>query len=97
MLRDQPFMRDDTFLGVCQALGEDFRIPPNLLRVAIAPLLVLNPLTTLAVYAVLGVVIALVRWIVPNPAKRVRPAAAAPVATPVAAETFAPVEYAEAA
>ena len=74
MLRDQPFMRDDTFLGVCQALGEGFRIPPTLLRIAIAPAVVWQPVMSMAVYAVAGVIIALLYWIVPG-----APAAAAPI------------------
>ncbi len=67
MLRDQPFMRDDTFLGVCEALGEDFRIPANLLRIALAPLLIWNPVLVFSAYVMAGVLIALLRWIVPNP------------------------------
>ena len=29
-----PFTREDTLFGVCEALGEDFRFNPLLLRVA---------------------------------------------------------------
>ena len=101
MLRDQPFMRDDTFLGVCQSVGEDFRIPPNLLRVALAPVLVWNPPLTLAIYAAAGVLIAATRWIFPNPTKTARPTVAAavePIALPVQPElSDAPVELAKAA
>lgn len=75
MLRDQPFMRDDTFLGVCQALGEGFRIPPTLLRIAIAPVVVWQPVMSMAVYAVAGLLIAVLNWIVPG-----APAAATPSA-----------------
>lgn len=82
MLRDQPFMRDDTFLGVCEALGEDFRFNPNLLRIALAPLLIWNPLVTAGAYVAAAVVIALLRWIVPNPRVQSE-ATAAPEAAPI--------------
>ncbi len=60
--------RDDTFFGVCQALGEDFGFNPNYLRVALAVMLFVNPVAMLAGYAGAGVVVALSRWLVPNPA-----------------------------
>ena len=59
--------RDDTFFGVCHALGEDFRFPPNLLRLALALALFWNPLAAIGAYAGLGVLVGLSRWLVPNP------------------------------
>jgi phage shock protein C len=59
--------RDDTFLGVCEALGEDLRIPPTLLRLVFAGVLFWNPVVSIAVYLGLGAFIALTRWLVPNP------------------------------
>lgn len=61
------FARDDTFFGVCQALGEDFGFPPNLLRVAMAVALFWNPVAVIAFYVGAGLVVALTRWLVPNP------------------------------
>ena len=61
------FARDDTFFGVCQALGEDLGFNPNYLRVAFALPLLYAPLATLAVYAALAVVVVLLRVLVPNP------------------------------
>lgn len=61
------FARDDTFFGVCQALGEDLGFNPNYLRVAFALPLLYAPLATLAVYAALAVVVVLLRILVPNP------------------------------
>ncbi len=61
------FARDDTFFGVCQALGEDLGFNPNYLRVAFALPLLYAPLATLAVYAALAVVVVLLRLLVPNP------------------------------
>lgn len=83
MLRSQPFMRDDTFLGVCEALGEDLGFPPNLLRIALAPVLIWNPLIAVAGYVAAAVLIALLRWVAPNPVSA--PPVAAPV-TPAARE-----------
>lgn len=71
------FARDDTFFGVCQALGEDFGFHPNLLRVAFALALFWNPLGALAAYAAAGLVVGLSRWLAPNPPL---PRAAEPVA-----------------
>jgi phage shock protein PspC (stress-responsive transcriptional regulator) len=67
LFQSQPFARKDTLLGVCEALGEDFRFHPNILRVALAVVLLVNPLMVIGGYAAAGVVVALVRWIFPNP------------------------------
>jgi phage shock protein PspC (stress-responsive transcriptional regulator) len=67
------FTRPDTFFGVCEGLGEDLRIHPNLLRVALAGMLFWNPAAAIAVYLGVGAIVALSRWIAPNP----RPVAAA--------------------
>jgi phage shock protein PspC (stress-responsive transcriptional regulator) len=61
------FARDDTFFGVCQALGEDLGFNPNYLRIGFALPLLYAPVATLAVYAALAVVVLLLRVIVPNP------------------------------
>lgn len=73
--------RDDTFLGVCEALGEDFSFSPFFLRLALGVLLVWSPLAAIGGYAALGVVVAFSRLLAPNPrAAATRPAhqAAAP-------------------
>ncbi len=67
--------RPDTLLGVCQALGEDFGFNPLFLRVAFAAPLLWDPVTPIAVYLALGVLVAASRLIYPNPR-----AAAAPQA-----------------
>lgn len=72
--------RDDTFLGVCEALGEDLGINSNLLRVALALLLFWNPVAVIVGYTAVGLLVALTRWIAPNPRR------AAPQAEPAAAE-----------
>lgn len=61
------FARDDTFFGVCEALGQDFGFHPNWLRVALAPLLFWNPVATIAGYFGMGLVVLVSRWLHPNP------------------------------
>lgn len=64
-------MRDDTFLGVCEALGEDFGINSNLLRIAFAVPLLWNPTIVIGTYLALGILVMLTRLIIRSP----RPAA----------------------
>ena len=59
--------RDDTFFGVCQALGEDFGFNPLWLRLALGGLLFWNPVAVISAYLVAGVLVAAIRWFVPNP------------------------------
>ena len=61
------FARDDTFFGVCQGLGEDLRISPDLLRVVLTLLLFFQPLAALGLYGAAGVLVFLTRWLFPNP------------------------------
>ncbi|HEX8193115.1 MAG TPA: PspC domain-containing protein [Allosphingosinicella sp.] len=61
------FFRDDTFFGVCQGLGEDTGVPPNLLRIGLSFMLFWNPLAALGTYAALGLVVALARFLFPVP------------------------------
>ena len=61
------FTRDDTFFGVCEALGEDLRIPATLLRIGFALALFFNPIAAVGAYLGLGLFVAALRWFVPNP------------------------------
>lgn len=70
------FTRDDTFFGVCQAIGEDFGFNPNWLRVALALALFFSPAMVLAAYAALAVTVFVSRWLAPKPAATEEPAAA---------------------
>jgi phage shock protein PspC (stress-responsive transcriptional regulator) len=81
--RQNLFTRDDTFFGVCEGLGEDLRIPPNLLRLGFTLTLFFYPLVSLAAYAGAGLVVLLTRLLVPNP--RLPKAQAAPDAVAIAA------------
>ena len=59
--------RDDTLLGVCQAIGEDFGFNPLWLRIAFACVLFWSPIGAFAGYAVLGAIVAVSRWFAPDP------------------------------
>ena len=85
------FARDDTMFGVCEALGEDLGISANLLRMALALSLFWNPFATAAIYAGCGVLVFVLRWLVPNPP------VAAPEAPQAAEEAESWDDFAEAA
>ncbi len=59
-------LRNDTVLGVCEAIGQDFGFNPTRLRVAFAALFYLSPIAVVVGYLALGVVVAASRWIAPN-------------------------------
>lgn len=67
------FTRDDTFLGICQGLGEDLGVNPDIFRVAMIPALFFFPVQTLLAYFGAGVLVLLSRLIFPA-APRVRKA-----------------------
>lgn len=59
--------REDTFFGVCFALGADFGFSPTYLRVLFALLLFYSPAAALVAYAAVGAVVAFSRWVAPDP------------------------------
>lgn len=59
--------RPDTFFGVCEGLGQDFGIHANVLRLAFAGFLFWNPAAAVLTYATIGAVVAIVRFLVPDP------------------------------
>lgn len=69
-------LRNDTILGVCEALGQDFGINPTWLRVAFCAPVFWNPAAVIGAYLVLGLVIAATRFAIPD---RKAEAPAAPV------------------
>ena len=69
-----PF-RHDTLLGVCEGLGRTLGINPNILRVIFGILLLWNPVIIISAYVGIGVLLALVHWLVPDG----RAAAAQPI------------------
>ena len=67
------FARDDTFFGVCEALGEDFGFNPIFLRITFAGFLLWKPVEVVVAYLIAGLVVGLVRWAFPNPRSAVVP------------------------
>jgi phage shock protein C len=81
MASSHPIARDDTLLGACYAIGEDFGFNPLYLRILFAVAIFWSPAITFTAYAALTALVALTRWLVPD----------APSAEPdqVAEEAFA--------
>ena len=81
-------LRNDTILGVCEALGQDFGINPNWLRVAFCAPIYWNPMLVIGAYLALGVVVAVTRLAFPdrvvevhsNPVQEISDNVAAPAA-----------------
>lgn len=69
-------LRSDTFLGVCEAIGQDLGINPNWLRIAFAPFIIISPWLTIGVYLALGAVVAASRWLYPREVPSAEAAAA---------------------
>ena len=59
--------RDDTFFGVCQAIGDDFGFHANWLRAAFALALFWTPVGAVAAYAAAGIVVMASRLLVREP------------------------------
>ena len=59
--------REDTFFGVCFALGADFGFNPIWLRLLFALLFFASPPLAVGTYAAFGAVVALSRWLAPDP------------------------------
>jgi phage shock protein C len=59
-------LRNDTILGVCEAIGQDFGFNPTWLRIAFCAPVFWNPTAVAAVYLVLGLVVAATRLAFPD-------------------------------
>lgn len=80
--RSLPF-RDDTFLGVCEALGEDLGFNAQYLRMAFAVPLIFSPMLSIYAYLAAGALVLLSRLVFPNKpwhAWKAAPVEAAPAA-----------------
>jgi phage shock protein C len=67
------FWREDTLLGVCEALGEDFGFNPLFLRVALSVGLLWDPLLMIYAYLALAAIVLASRLLAPNPRPAARP------------------------
>ena len=59
-------LRNDTILGVCEAIGTDFGFNPNWLRVAFCVPMFWNPTLVMASYLGLGIIVAATRLLFPD-------------------------------
>ena len=59
-------LRNDTILGVCEAIGQDFGFNPNWLRIAFCAPIYWNPALVVGVYLGLGVLVAVTRFAAPD-------------------------------
>ena len=59
-------LRNDTILGVCEALGQDLGVNPTWFRLAFIAPLFFQPILTIAAYLGIGLVIAASRKIYPR-------------------------------
>ena len=71
--------RDDTFFGVCEALGTDLGFSPNILRVVFGVAVMWNPAVVIGIYVALGAVVFTSRYFFPAEPKQV---AEVPTAAP---------------
>ncbi len=59
-------VRDDTLLGFCFAVAQDFGFDPLWLRILLAVVLFWSPMGAFGAYAALGAIVALSRWLAPD-------------------------------
>ena len=71
------FLRNDTILGVCEAIGRDFGFNPNFLRIPLAGGVLISPIAAFGIYFALGFAVLLSRLIAPAPRQLAAPEAAA--------------------
>ena len=72
-------LRNDTILGVCEAIGEDFGFNANWLRIPLAGGVLISPLASFGIYVALGLAVLASRLLFPAPR---RPSLAHPAAEP---------------
>jgi len=59
-------LRNDTILGVCEAIGRDFGFNPLWLRLAFIVPLFFAPMATIGAYFGIGLLVALINWFSPD-------------------------------
>lgn len=78
--RNNVAMRNDTLLGVCEALGHDLGFNPNFLRVPLGAGIIFAPALMVGIYLALGAIVFVSRTFFPD---RVEQVAATQAAAPV--------------
>ncbi|GAA4005695.1 PspC domain-containing protein [Sphingomonas humi] len=69
--RNNVALRNDTILGVCEALGHDLGFNPNFLRVPLAAGIIFAPMVMVGIYLALGVVAFASRTFFPDKVQQV--------------------------
>lgn len=82
-------LRSDTFLGVCEAIGQDLGFNSNWLRALFAVLLLWNPEVIVGAYLGLGAVVAATRLLLPDSRPAVAPTAQESASAPDGDDTAA--------
>lgn len=59
-------LRSSTFLGVCEAIGEDFGFNANYLRVPLGAIVVINVWAAVGAYLALGLIVLASRLLFPR-------------------------------
>jgi phage shock protein C len=65
------FSREDTFFGVCEAIGQDLGFNPVYLRIAFGIFLLWNPLMVVGAYVIAGMVVLSSRLLFPDRPTRI--------------------------
>jgi phage shock protein PspC (stress-responsive transcriptional regulator) len=80
--------RNDTILGVCEAIGQDFGFHPNWLRIAFCAPIYWSPAVVVGAYLALGVLVAATRYAFPDRQAQINAAAVRPVAVEATAVAY---------
>lgn len=93
--RNNIVLRNDTILGVCEALGHDLGFNPNFLRVPLGAGIIFAPMLMVGIYLAMGAVVFVSRTFFPDKMQQVATPAVQAEDAPVAVN--AQVELARAA
>lgn len=69
--RNNVAFRNDTLLGVCEALGHDLGFNPNFLRVPLAGGIIFAPMLMVGIYLALGAIVFVSRTFFPDRVEQV--------------------------
>ena len=83
-------LRNDTILGVCEAIGQDFGFNPNFLRIPLAGGVLISPLASFGIYFALGLAVLASRLLFPAPRQLAAAAPQPPLSRPRTAPTTRP-------
>lgn len=82
--RNNVAFRNDTILGVCEALGHDLGFNANILRVPLGVGIIFAPMLMVGIYLALGAVVFVSRTFFPDKVPQVEAVEAAPAPLPTA-------------